>query len=58
LQYAAKLWKQKKVPFFIQSGFARPHTPWRVPQRYWDMYKTDDIVLAKNKLPPSNMPGE
>eukprot|EP01052_Picozoa_sp_SAG31_P037124 SAG31_NODE_4744_length_2986_cov_1.698995_2_plen_198_part_00 len=22
-------------PFFIQSGFARPHAPWRVPQRFW-----------------------
>ena len=44
-------------PFFIQSGFARPHTPWRVPQRFWDLYNTSSIALATHKLPPQDMPG-
>ena len=39
------------------SGFARPHTPWRVPQRFWDLYETEGIALAKHKLPPQDMPG-
>ena len=44
-------------PFFIQSGFARPHTPWRVPQRFWDLYDRAAIPLATHKLPPQDMPG-
>ena len=33
LNYAANLYKSHNTPFFIQAGFARPHAPWRVPQR-------------------------
>lgn len=57
LRYAAPLYKTHGKPFFIQSGFARPHAPWRVPQKVWDLYKTSDIELAQHKLPPQNMPG-
>jgi iduronate 2-sulfatase len=57
LRYAAKIFKSEGRPFYIQSGFARPHTPWRVPQRFWDLYNTDAITLAVHKLPPPNMPG-
>jgi hypothetical protein len=59
LRYAANVTQAdgSQRPFFIQSGFARPHTPWRVPQRFWDMYKTEDIPIAKHKLPPQDMPG-
>lgn len=57
LRYAAQDLNQTGRPFFIASGFARPHTPWRVPQRFWDMYITEDIRLATHKLPPPNMPG-
>ena len=39
------------------DGFARPHTPWRVPQRFWDLYTTEDIALAEHKLPPADSPG-
>ena len=34
LQFAA-LANNSQRPFFVQSGFARPHAPWRVPQRFW-----------------------
>ena len=57
LKHAGEQRASAGTPFFIQSGFARPHTPWRVPQRFWDMYKTSDIVLAAHKLPPPDMPG-
>ena len=52
LQFAGKKLASEGTPFFIQSGFARPHTPWRVPSRFWDLYDTEDIVLAEHKLPP------
>lgn len=42
-------------PFFIQAGFARPHAPWRVPQRFWDLYNTDAIPLPKHRFPPDGM---
>ena len=57
LRYAAPLWREHGTPFFIQSGFARPHAPWRVPQRFWDLYETAAIPLATHQLPPQNMPG-
>ena len=57
LRYGTQLFNKTGKPFFIMSGFARPHTPWRIPQRFWDMYTTEDITLAKHKLPPQNMPG-
>ena len=57
LQYAGRKLGRDGTPFFIQSGFARPHTPWRVPQRFWNLYNTEEIILAENKLPPSDMPG-
>lgn len=28
-----------------------------VPQRSWDLYSDDSIVLAQHKLPPDGMPG-
>ena len=36
---AAKLRRQADgTPFFITAGFARPHLPFSVPQKYWEMY--------------------
>lgn len=43
-------------PFFIAAGFARPHAPWRVPARYWDMYNGSSIPLAAVKTAPTGMP--
>ena len=33
-------------PFFLKVSFARPHSPYDPPQRYWDMYaEREDIPL-------------
>jgi len=37
LQYASALAKQSKKPFFVTFGIHRPHLPWNIPQRFWDM---------------------
>ena len=30
-------------PFFLIASFSQPHDPWKVPRRYWDIYKDASI---------------
>ena len=59
LRYAKSVLEESngETPFFLMSGFARPHAPWRVPKRFWDLYEDDEIALAEHQLPPIDMPG-
>ncbi len=44
-------------PFFVVFGAHRPHLPWNVPQKFWDMYPaTEDIALPKHEEAPKGMP--
>jgi iduronate 2-sulfatase len=36
-------------PFFLSVGFIRPHVPWHVPQKWFDMHPLENIMLPLNK---------
>jgi len=41
------LGKKHDKPFFLASGFWKPHLPWYVPRKYFDQYPLDKIALPK-----------
>jgi len=42
-----QLQRQHDKPFFLACGVHKPHMPWYVPRKYFDMYPLDQV-----KLPP------
>ncbi|MDO6693315.1 sulfatase [Aliiglaciecola sp. 3_MG-2023] len=42
---ANKLSEQHDKPFFMACGFLRPHVPWHVPQKWFDMHPAKDLFL-------------
>lgn len=45
----AQLQKKHDQPFFIACGLFHPHMPWYVPQKYFDMYPLDEVVIPELK---------
>src|SRR5262249_45821228 len=39
--------KKHDKPLFVACGLHKPHMPWDVPRKYYDMYPLDKIVLPK-----------
>ena len=33
----------KPEPFYLKVSFARPHSPYDPPQRFWNLYRTEDM---------------
>ena len=56
LQAASRRRADDGTPFFIAVGFARPHLPFSVPQKYWDLYDPASLPLAKGATPPIDAP--
>lgn len=44
-------------PFFVATGFARPHLPFTVPKKYWDLYDPAKLPMPENTDPPAGAPG-
>jgi arylsulfatase A-like enzyme len=53
-----KLGELKSIaqPWFLSAGFIKPHLPFVVPKKYWDMYDRNTLDLADNPLFPSSAP--
>lgn len=43
-------------PFYLGMGYFRPHLPFAVPKKYWDLYDRDSIPLPENPKVPENAP--
>jgi arylsulfatase A-like enzyme len=56
---AEELGKRHDRPFFLAAGMFRPHIPWFVPRKYFDMYPLESIIVPTLKeddladLPPA-----
>ncbi len=47
---------KKDQPFFMALGYFRPHLPFAVPKKYWDLYDKDSIPLSRNPFLPEMAP--
>lgn len=48
-EHAVKLLKKfskSDQPFFLGFGLHKPHLPWNVPKKYWDLYPPEEIELS------------
>lgn len=54
---AAKLRREKDgTPFFIASGFVRPHMPFSAPKKYWDLHDPAKLPMPKFEDFPKGSP--
>ena len=57
----AELGKKHDKPFFLAVGLHKPHMPWNVPQKYYDLFPADKIELPPylendlDDVPPSGV---
>jgi len=48
--------ERSNEPLFLAVGFARPHLPFCVPKKYWDLYDPAKMPLALRTTPPDGAP--
>jgi iduronate 2-sulfatase len=56
LQSAKARREKDGTPFFIAAGFARPHLPFSVPKKYWDMYDPSQLPMPQFEDLPTGAP--
>ena len=44
-----KLKEDHDRPFFLACGFHKPHMPWNVPQKWFDLFPLEDIELPPHR---------
>jgi arylsulfatase A-like enzyme len=44
---SARLQEKHDKPFFLACGIYRPHVPWYVPRRYFDMFPLESVRLPE-----------
>ncbi|MEA3460453.1 MAG: sulfatase [Bacteroidota bacterium] len=49
--------KKLEKPFFLATGFYKPHLPFNAPEKYWSLYD-GKVTLPDNNHPPENAPSE
>lgn len=49
-QVVSLLRENRERTFFIAAGFGRPHGPWFVPRKYFDLYPVKSIPLPQGKF--------
>lgn len=56
-----QLQREHDKPFLLTVGFRKPHMPWNVPKKYFDMYPLEKIELPPHReddltdLPPAGV---
>lgn len=56
-----QLGRKHDKPFFVACGLHKPHMPWNVPRKYYDMFPLDKIILPKvletdlDDIPPAGV---
>ncbi len=48
--------KEMDQPFFLATGFVRPHLPFNAPKRFWDLYDHKEIKIPDNYFHPKGAP--
>lgn len=51
-----KICKDKKHPFFLAVGFARPHLPFVAPKKYWELFDPNKLPVSTSANPPKDAP--
>ncbi|PRD48992.1 iduronate-2-sulfatase [Sphingobacterium haloxyli] len=51
-----ELKSQPNQPFFLAVGFARPHLPFSVPEKYWALYEESKLPLPRHSVRPEGTP--
>ena len=57
----AQLGKSHDKPFFLTIGFHKPHMPWNVPRKWYDLHPLDSIELPPHRdddlsdIPPAGI---